>query len=77
MEKVKTMTIGIAGGSASGKTTLCNRLAEKLKNNLRKRACSYCNELAAVYGDGYSPAVSNYRLLLDIIHFLREGTPIL
>ena len=32
MEKVKTMTIGIAGGSASGKTTLCNRLAEKLKN---------------------------------------------
>ena len=26
------MTIGIAGGSASGKTTLCNRLAEKLKN---------------------------------------------
>ena len=45
--------------------------------NLRKRACSYCNELAAVYGDGYSPAVSNCRLLLDIIHFLREGTPIL
>ena len=44
---------------------------------LRKRACSYCNELSAVYGDEYNPAVSNCRLLLDIIHFLREGTPIL
>ena len=39
----------------------------------KKEPGSYCNELAAVYGDGYSPAVSNCRLLLDIIHFLREG----
>ena len=27
---------------------------------LMKRACSYCNELVAVYGDGYSLANGGY-----------------
>ena len=31
MEKGKALVIGIAGGSASGKTTLCNKLAEILE----------------------------------------------
>lgn len=32
MDKAKTIVIGIAGGSASGKTTICDKLSEQLKN---------------------------------------------
>ena len=36
MEKGKALVIGIAGGSASGKTTLCNKLAEILEKESPK-----------------------------------------
>ena len=33
MEKTKTLVIGIAGGSASGKTTICDKLSEQLQDH--------------------------------------------